>query len=326
MQKTAIEYLDYTWNPLAMRCSPVSEGCEHCWHLRMADRLAANPKIGNAEAESYAGHDVPLVRWTALKKPITAKMPGRIGVQLMGDLFHLGVDFGMVHEVFDVMWQSPHHTFLVLTKRPERMFEFMTQKNIQNMYGNEWPLKNVWLGVSCENQARADERIPILLQIPAAVRWVSIEPMLGAVDISPWDRCDQCGRLRNTFDPYNDLGKPWTHWACHEHYNPDGGCDGTYEENAIDWVVLGGETGPGARPMHPDWVRSVRDQCVEAGVPFYFKQWGEWALTTEEEPFMECWTTAVGDKLDTIMARCGKKRSGHLLDGREWREMPEAVR
>lgn len=314
MQKTEIDYLTHTWNPLAMRCTPVSEGCEHCCHLRMADRLGANPKIGNAEAESYAGHDTPLVRWKELKKPITAKTPGIIGVQFMGDLFHLGVDFGMVHEVFDIMWQSPHHTFLVLTKRPERMFEFMTQKNIQNMYGNEWPLKNVWVGVTAENQARADERIPILLEIPAAKRWVRIEPMLGPVDLRAYLH-------RGLLADPSEIGK---------FYNP------------LDWIVLGGESGPGARPMHPDWVRSVRDQCQAAGVPFFFKQWGAWEpigpLYCNEE------TDRYADELGQreciypngvfccpgfqpgpdafIVEKVGKKAAGHLLDGREWREMP----
>jgi protein gp37 len=291
MQKTSIDYLTHTWNPLSMRCTPVSEGCEHCWHLRMADRLAANPNIGNAEAESYAGHDTPLVRWKELKKPITAKTPGIIGVQFMGDLFHLGVDFGMVHEVFDVMWQSPHHTFLVLTKRPERMFEFMTQKNIQNMYSNEWPLKNVWLGVSCENQARANERIPILLEIPAAVRWVSIEPMIGPVDLtnlsihSPEDENDPAISL----DALTGRVK-----------GPDEMMD-----SRLGWVVLGGETGPGARPMEGDWARSVREQCTASGVPFYFKQHG--------------------DAWRKMFSRPGY-RENYELDGREWREMPEAVR
>lgn len=314
MQKTAIDYLDYTWNPLAMRCTPVSEGCEHCWHLRMADRLGANPKIGNAEAESYAGHDTPLVRWKELKKPIAAKTPGIIGVQFMGDLFHLGVDFGMVHEVFDVMWQSPHHTFLVLTKRPERMFEFMTQKNIQNMYGNEWPLKNVWLGVSCENQARADERIPILLQIPAAVRWVSIEPMLGPVV------------LRRKANDENEMIQMALMGRLDEYSRP--------VQRGIDWVVVGAETGPGARPMHPDWVRSVRDQCQAAGVPFFFKQWGEWAPWGSDccdymfqfncDEMDKRFERAVTEPY--VSYRVGKKSAGHLLDGREWREMPEAVR
>lgn len=323
MQKTAIEYLDYTWNPLAMRCTPVSDGCEHCWHLRMADRLCANPKIGNAEAESYAGHDAPLVRWKALKKPITAKMPGRIGVQFMGDLFHMGVDFGMVHEVFDVMWQSPQHTFLVLTKRPERMFEFMTQKNIQNMYGNEWPLKNVWLGVTTENQARADERIPILLQIPAAKRWISIEPMLGPVNITPClgGNCKDCGYTLKQCRDAKVVG----YIAC---------CPDCRHDPCLDWVVLGGETGPGARPMHPDWVRSVRDQCQAAGVPFFFKQWGEWMpwceLYPDRDPRFTGEVPLVNgiSKVTTTVIdgqryyRVGNKAAGHLIDGREWREMP----
>ena len=184
----------------------------------------------------------------------------------------------------------------------------MTQKNIQNMYGNQWPLPNVWLGVSCENQARADERIPILLQIPAAKHWVSIEPMLGAVDF----------HLPNgNFPKYNALQK-WTNGE---------------RATGIDWVVLGGETGPGARPMHPDWVRSVRDQCQAAGVPFYFKQWGEWIQLRDNAACragefkgqrIEVDQYSNPDQCRRItLCRVGSKASGHLLDGREWREMPK---
>lgn len=321
---TKIEWCDEVWNPVS-GCTPISEGCAHCYAKRMSKRLAGrcgypadDPFMVTFHPDKFLGDN-----W---------KDGCRVFVGSMCDLFHENINFRgpEMRRIFGTMTDFPRVFFILLTKRPQRMKDAMEDLFLRD--GEAIPT-NLFLGVSCENQARADERIPILLQIPAAVRWVSIEPMLGAVDISPWDRCDQCGRLRNTFDPYNDLGKPWTHWACHEHYNPDGGCDGTYEENAIDWVVLGGETGPGARPMHPDWARSVRDQCQAAGVPFYFKQWGEWIQLRDNAACragefkgqrIEVDQYSNPDQCRRItLCRVGSKASGHLLDGREWREMPK---
>jgi protein gp37 len=276
----------------------------------------------------------------------------RVFVGSMCDLFHENINFRgpEMRRIFGTMTDFPRVFFILLTKRPQRMKDAMEDLFLRD--GEAIPT-NLFLGVSCENQARADERIPILLEIPAAKRWVSIEPMLGPVDVRPylpgcWECSGSCG-YRRAQEPETQRCHQCGHeqsapalWGVDEHGQdkcPACGEISTIEypcpqcndypmvtqhpdTPCLDWVVLGGETGPGARPMHPDWARSVRDQCQAAGVPFYFKQWGEWALTTEEEPFMECWTTAVGDKLDTIMARCGKKRSGRLLDGREWRELP----
>ena len=294
MNKTNIGYLDYTWNPIAMRCTPVSEGCAHCWHLSMADRLRENPMIKPTERDAYAGRDTPIIREKEIKKPIATKAQGRIGVQFMGDLFYEGVGFDQIHRIFDVMWRAERHTFLVLTKRPERMFEFMTQKGIKGMYGNEWPLKNIWLGVTAENQDRADERIPILLQIPAAVRFVSVDPMLGPVDLFPYFEglCKDCGSAKTTCDRWKASGKI----AC---------CPDCRHEPRLDWVICGGESGAGARSMHPNWVRSLRDQCVAAGVPFMFKQWGWWGNIEGSEGM-------------------GKKDAGRILDGKVWDQYPEA--
>ena len=325
MNKTNIEYLDYTWNPLAMRCRAVSEGCAHCWHLGMADRLRENPMIKSTERDAYAGHDTPIIREKEIKKPIATQVPGRIGVQFMGDLFYEGVGFDQIHRIFDVMWRAERHTFLVLTKRPERMFEFMTQQGITGMYGNEWPLRNVWLGVTAENQARADERIPILLQIPAAVRFVSVEPMLGPVDLVNI----QTG----------------THWINALNGNSQ------YVSSLgpmLDWVICGGESGPCARPMHPDWARSLRDQCRAAGLPFMFKQWGEWEVAEGEElgrfgiedrypgkayQYIDCQECGIGqDAYGNVdesvwnrwFVRTGKKSAGRLLAGQVWDQYPEA--
>ncbi len=312
MNKTNIEYLDYTWNPIAMRCTPVSEGCAHCWHLDTCERLRMNPKIKKAEAEAYAGHEAPLMKYDELQKPLRKRGSLRIGVQFMGDLFYEGIDFGMIHAVFDMMWKSFQHTFLVLTKRPERMFEFMTQQNIKRMYGNEWPLPNVWLGVTVESDKYL-WRIGELLKIPAAVRWVSYEPGLGPVDLDqylfdPDYCCWNCGLIpidgNNVHDHILDV--------CPR-------CNASWDgKRHLDWVVCGGESGPGARPMHPDWVRSVRDQCKAAGVPFFFKQWGEYE-----------WRSIITSHMGTVTSnsiqpiKVGKGCAGRLLDGREWLEYPK---
>lgn len=153
---------------------------------------------------------------------------------------------------------------------------------------DRWPLPNVWIGVSVEDQARADERIPLLLETPAAVRWVSAEPLLGRVDLRAMKR------------------------------------------DGLDWVVAGGESGPGARPMHPDWARSLRDQCVATGIPYFFKQWGEWVPAPEEMNYAEA--AALACRLNRefepwssghTVIRVGKRKAGRLLDGREWNEYPE---
>lgn len=317
MNHTNIDYLDYTWNPLAMRCTPVSEGCEHCWHIRMADRLAKNPAIPDDRRAAYAGEEAPILIGKELEAPLHLRKPSRIGVQFMGDLFHDDVAIDDLVDVFYVMAKAAAHTFLLLTKRPSRMLsifhgdlssEFV--RVFRSRYQHHDPVRitgnNLWLGITIENQARADERIPVLLQIPAAKRWVSIEPMLGAVDLRPYLH-------RGSFADPSEIGK---------FYNP------------LDWVVLGGETGPGARPMHPDWVRSVRDQCVGARVPFFFKQWGEWLPWCELYPDRDPRFTGevparngINPTTTTLIDGqryygVGNKTAGHLLDGREWREMP----
>lgn len=173
----------------------------------------------------------------------------------------------------------------------------------------EWP-RNCWLGVTAENQQRADERIPILLQIPAAIRFVSVEPMLGPVKLPEETVCLGCGR---------DI------------YKHDCGCPagtGKRLKYKIDWVICGGESGPGARPMHPDWARSLRDQCQDAGVPFFFKQWGEYSVLQGEReieafhPVMKKHPYRGMFEGDSIAYKVGKNEAGRILDGRTWDEYP----
>jgi len=234
-----------------------------------------------------------------LEEPLHWKNPQRVFVVSMGDLFHDDVQRDDILRVWMTMARCPQHTFLVLTKRAERM---------QRLLSEWWPLPNVLVGVTAENQAAADERIPLLLQTPAAKRFVSCEPLLGPIDVAPWlSRSSQAG-------PDGQFSDRLGHHGC------------------LHWVIAGGETGPGARPMHPDWARSLCDQSQVAGVPFFFKSWGDWV---SEDQAHGLWPEkASGDpKLNarqvhawpdgTASIRHGKKAAGRLLDGCEWNEFPE---
>jgi protein gp37 len=291
MQKTKIEYLTYTWNPIAMRCSPVSPGCKHCWHLSMANRLKGNPSIAQCYRDAYAGVP-PSLRTEELDAPLRLREPARIGVQFMGDLFHEAVHDEWVHLVVAIASMAPQHRFLFLTKRPERARALLSgddaldhlecaQSLAFEEYGHHvydtharrrddglataWMFSeglppNICLGVSVE---RPDQlwRVEELLKIPAAVRWVSYEPALGMVDLDRW------------LGPVNPA------------LGPDGAdCGAGGEYPGIHWIAAGPETGPSKRPADLDWFRLVRDQCQAAGVPFFYK--------------------------------------GGLLDGRRWEETP----
>jgi len=254
--KTAIEWTDATWNPVT-GCSKVSQGCKHCYAEREWPRMT---KL----VPAYAGRDFTDVRThhDRLDQPLRWKKPRMIFVNSMSDLFHPDVPTGFIDSVFAVMELSRQHVFQVLTKRPERMRDYTIESRKHRR-----PLPNVWLGVSVEDQAAADERIPLLLDTPAAVRWISAEPLLGPVDLteikvpSEHDKLNHSGFYPSRFNAltaeYDDK---------HYHQPPA----------AIDWVVVGGESGPKARPMQGDWARSLRNQCAIFGVPFLFKQWGEW--------------------------------------------------
>lgn len=290
---TRIEWTDEVWNP-ATGCSKVSPGCDHCYAETFAERFRGVP--GH---HFERGFDVVL-RPERLDIPTRWRRPRRIFVNSMTDLFHVSVPDEFIADVFAVMSSCAAHTFQVLTKRHARMHALLNDRAFQHEIAERalawfhrprsrgqnwpgtWPLPNAWLGVSVEDQHWADIRIPALLGTPAAVRFLSCEPLLGPVDLLPW------------------LGS----------------------EDA-SWVIAGGESGHGARPMHPDWVRSLRHQCTAAGVPFLLKQWGEWAPP---------WTTdtprkAAVHRFDDgqLMIRTGKRRAGRDLDGRAWDQFPEAV-
>lgn len=382
--KTGIEWTDATWNPVT-GCTKVSAGCKHCYAEREWPRLT---KL----VPAYAGRDFTDVRChpERLDQPLRWKKPRKVFVNSMSDLFHPDVPDAFIDQVFAVMALCPQHTFQILTKRPERMRDYLVALGNEDMTDDEstrithavnsvllgsyktwgecgstntaittalrrsgarepsmlrklangdvqrlvawgaegekwlsthesyaervrdmlsedgfgwrlkeWPLPNVWLLVSVEDQESANCRIPVLRQTPAAVRGVSAEPLIGPISMSRISR------------------------------------GGTGKEGNIHWMIVGGESGPHARPMHPAWVRSLRDQCAEAGVPFLFKQWGEWREPLEGEEFdttmgraqrVPAFIVAPGGTVHCFendqtlnggcaMLRVGKRLAGRLLNG-----------
>jgi protein gp37 len=342
---TKIEWTDATWQPIT-GCQIVSDGCKNCYAMQLAGtRLAHTPSRSGLTRKNAAGKHI----WTGetrfnretLDQPLRWKRPRRIFVCAHGDLFAESVPTDWIDQVFAIMALAPQHTFQVLTKRPERMREYVADQNTPRRVARvcidlfldhkvkatndwpvqsvgdiddpegvtiNWPLPNVWLGVSVEDQAAADARIPHLLATPAAIRWISAEPLLGLVDLSELPGQDLDGV--DTHDALAGL-----YWAK---------CEGTnvfLDAPRLDWVVVGGESGPGARPMHPGWARSLRDQCAAAGVPYFFKQWGKWVPAPDDPTHWMAtdgrarpvgngvWSSDIGIK------RIGKARAGRTLDG-----------
>lgn len=334
--KTKIEWADATWN-VVTGCSITSPGCTNCYAMRLAGtRLREHPsrkgltKVVNGKPV-WTGEVRFNEQW--LTQPLRWKRPRKIFVCAHSDLFHENVPTEWIDRVFAVMALAPWHTFMVLTKRSKRMRNKLSGKefasDIRSALNNyplcedsnivlacnrisNGPLPNIMLGVTAEDQERADERIPDLLETPATKRFVSIEPMLGPVD------------LENIKGEWSAL---------------DSGCDdGVRTKQILDLVIVGGESGPGARPMHHDWARSVRDQCAAANVPFFFKQWGEW-MPIARGIVTECYGSGVpsvawpdgtithGNALEHggngfLLDRVGKARAGRLLDGIEHNELP----
>ncbi|MFH1635591.1 MAG: phage Gp37/Gp68 family protein [Chloroflexota bacterium] len=221
------------WNPTT-GCTKVSAGCKNCYAERIAKRFWKDRKFTEVRCHPER-LDIPL-HW---------KKPRRIFVDSMSDLFHPDVPDEFIRDIWIVMHECKLHTFMILTKRPERM-----QWLLNRQFGPHLIESNVWLGVSCEDQKTADERIPLLVQTSAALRFVSIEPMLGKIDLSEY--LDHCSYYCDHGDMYPEGHRP--------------------ERPKIDWLICGCESGSGARPMNLDWARSLRDQCVSAGIPFFLKQ------------------------------------------------------
>lgn len=296
MSETSIEWTHphgfkgATWNPV-VGCRRVSPGCENCYAETMGGRLARMGQARYLDVMKVDEAGQPRGRWNGkfrevpevLDLPLRTRTPTCYFVNSMSDLFGEGVSDGWIAAVFGVMAACPQHRFLILTKRAERMAAWFARRvsdhRVEAITQAErilaraiwtsltlrhladgvlrWPLPNVWIGVSAEDQQRADERIPHLLRVPAAVRFLSVEPQLGPVDLSKWIQC-----------PYCDGPEADYHTAC---INPIG----------LRWVIQGGESGPGARPFDLAWARSIRDQCKAAGVAYFLKQLGAWPTIEE---------------------------------------------
>ncbi len=239
---TAIEWTDETWNPVT-GCVKVSPGCKHCYAETFAERFRGTVMSSGRVHPFFQGFD-PQLRPERLRQPFAWRTPKKVFVNSMSDLFGEFVTDRFLDDIFAVMRETPQHTYQILTKRAERLAEWSRDRAwLSNA-------KNIWLGVSVENNRHGLPRIRQLQRATAAVRFLSIEPLLESLgDLSLTD---------------------------------------------IDWVIVGGESGPHARPMAETWVRNIRDQCVEQGVAFFFKQWG-------------------GTR---------KKLTGRVLDGRTWDEYP----
>ena len=288
-----------TWNPI-VGCSVVSAGCTNCYAMGVANRLASMKidHYANLVAQTKAGPvwngDINVAPRKTFLRPWFWKKPRAVFVNSMGDLFHEAIEDAVIDMVFAIMALCPQHTFMVLTKRADRMREFLctpgrkqeigkavldisdliafevgshkarpSMDHFSSCFAGDGPFPNIWLGVSVEDQKRADERICLLLDTPAVRRFISCEPLLGSVDLTDVD-----------YSPISG-GKPGRE-AGRDSYNAlSGGMAGAQYHGfaSVDWVIAGGESGASSRPMHPAWARSLRDQCAAAEVPFFFKQW-----------------------------------------------------
>lgn len=288
-----IEWTEATWNPIT-GCSVTSPGCKHCYAMRLAGgRMKNHPsRIGLTQPTDAGPVWTGEVRFNEqwLGDPLRWRRPRMIFVCAHSDLFHEDVPDEWIDRIFAVMAMCEDHTFQVLTKRPQRMREYvcdvMKNQSSFNRIADAAvriaespcasslveermadPLDNVWLGVSVEDQKRADERIAPLLNTPAAIRWISAEPLLGPIDFNALsDSCENLNALTGLRE------------------NPFGDVVSRRFGTKLDWVVVGGESGPGARPMHPHWAENVIRDCTAADVPLHFKQWGAWVPALQFPP------------------------------------------
>lgn len=311
-ETTGISWTQATWNPWH-GCQKVSQGCKFCYMYREKERYGQDPRVVQRGK-------------TTFNQPLKWKEPRLIFTCSWSDFFIAEAD-AWRDEAWDIIRGTPHHTYQILTKRPERIADHVP---------HDWPLPNVWLGTSIESQPYVEKRIEHLLRIPAVVRFLSCEPLLGPLDLSHYLyrlRCTECGKTSAQEDSQ-------TFEFCTD--------ETIVEGSPISWVITGGESGPAARPSHPDWFRDIRDLCVAAGVAYHHKQNGEWLYREACNQLHgdACWNKSFGtlqrrgewfpgatpwngregqhsrDDFEYCMIRCGVSAAGRLLDGREWNEMP----
>lgn len=351
--ETKISWATDVWNPV-VGCTRVSEGCRHCYAFDVHDarhKAYQDGKLQHIPQYAKPFREVQLLP-ERLAHPLRWTRPRRVFVNSMSDLFHPDVPDHYIDRVWGVMivaanrGDAGQHTFQVLTKRPERMRDYLldperprkvanaTAPHVQD--GDLWhdyltltpgalTSPRLWLGTSVEDQKTANARVPVLLQTPAAVRFLSAEPLLGPVDLRPWTRFDFCPEE-------NDPEIPEGEWACQ-------GCDGSGARPGsecrarlhigLHLVIVGGESGEHARPMHPAWARELRDQCGAANVAFHFKQWGAWApldtVPAERRADLQAFTFAEPHE-GVVMLRAPRGRAwpDRALDGRTHDDLPGA--
>lgn len=329
-ERTKIEWADFTFNPW-VGCAKVSGACDHCYAEGWAKRTGS-PELWSGERRrtSSANWKKPL-KWNAEAERLGVRY--RVFCASLADVFDNQVPQEWRFDLFTLISKTPHLDWLLLTKRPQNMAKMLPLD-----WGNGWP--NVWLGVTAEDQKEANRRVPILLETSAAVRFVSYEPALGPVDFT------RVGYVKD--EEEGVVAERWTDalrgtttlW----HPERRGGWNGV-APGKIDWIIAGGESGGKARPAHPDWFRSVRDQCASAGVAFHFKQFGEWQegsapydprrqacpdrIVFSNGDFVEYFDQATREHREdwqrlspTIMSKVGKKRAGRFLDGVEHNGFP----
>jgi protein gp37 len=312
-------YWDKPWS-LIDGCTPCSPGCEHCWAAAIKHRIGAKVTRHVFEAHIPSPFTNPDRKFNGKIKlhydrlPIPLKRRKPTVYAVWNDLMHEDVPRKFIEQALTNMLACPQHTFLILTKRQERLSEISRL--------GHWPYRNVFIGLTICNQQEADEKIPVFLQVPGK-KFLSIEPMLSDINIKV--------ALEDGHPTKEQIDHPDALKAMHYI---------RYGAPRIDAVILGGETGPGARPMHPEWVRSIRDQCASAGVPFFFKSWGAWKpcdddhveckghkstamrlsgeIVTDEDP---CWKDKVFGGTDQGFWKAGS-RAGRLLDRRTHDDLP----
>lgn len=332
-ENSKIEWTDHTFNPWT-GCTKVSPGCDHCYAEGWAKRSgtvrwgAGQPRRRTTEANWRQP-----VRWNRLSENWVANggKRARVFCSSLADVFDNEVPPEWRADLFDLIDATPHLDWLLLTKRignAKSMIEEIVPRMIECDH-SAWPWPNVWIGATVVNQEEANRDIPKLLQVPARVRFLSIEPLLGPIELDPWLSIHKHWKSADALPQV-----PW-HPPYPKHW---------YERQKIvardwalplHWVIAGGESGPGARPMHPDWARSLRDQCAAAGVPFMFKQNGEWREPLEGEEFntamgraqkvpafimsptgtVHCFENDQTRDGGKVVIRVGKKAAGRLLDG-----------
>ncbi len=305
-------YWDRSWNPFT-GCTPVGGGCRNCWAKRTAETRLRG-RCGYPADEPFR----PTFHPERLSQVNSKQKPRVIALCFMSDPFH---EAHQIVSMFHTIVDCPQHTFIALTKRYDRMQDFLY--NYTNLWLDGKPIPNLIGGVSIWDQPSADRMIPILLETNLATRIVSLEPCLGMVNLAQIPIYDECGDEEALLFPlageqiFEGLNEPLP-----------------LKSGGINGVILGGESGPGARPMHPDWARSVRDQCQAANVPFFFKQQGEWEIGEGVDRIKYPWAWVYPDGTlgehrghdnsgAHLMVRVGKKAAGRLLDGREWNELPK---